>query len=103
MRIIIGTTNEVKIGAVRELAPDYPCIAGASIGGVEVPSNVSDQPKTLEETMTGAINRARGAWERGQLAATDGDLAFGIESGLFAVPFTRTGHMDEGGRHSGRS
>jgi inosine/xanthosine triphosphatase len=94
MRIIVGTTNEVKIGAVRELAPEYPCIAGAAISGIDVPSDVSSQPKSLEETMTGAMNRARGAWERGGLNAADGDLSFGIESGLFAVPFTRTGHMD---------
>ncbi len=95
MRIIVGSTNEVKIGAVRQLAPDYPCIATAVVGGIDVPSGVSDQPKSLEETMTGAMNRARGAWDRGGLKVDDGgDLSFGIESGLFKVPFTRTGYMD---------
>jgi inosine/xanthosine triphosphatase len=94
MRIIIGTANNVKVGAVADLIPDYPCIAGAEVAGLDVPSGVSPQPKTLDETMTGAMNRARGAWERGGLSVENGDLAFGIESGLMVVPFIRTGHMD---------
>lgn len=94
MRIIVGTTNEVKIGAVRQLAPDYPCIAAAEITGIDVPSGVSEQPKSLKETMTGAMHRAGGAWGLGKLSAANGDLSFGIESGLFQVPFARTGHMD---------
>lgn len=89
MRINVGSKNEVKVGAVRELAAEYPFLASAEVLGFEAPSGVSDQPKTLEETITGAMNRARGAWDAGSC-----DAAFGIESGLMAVPYTRTGHMD---------
>lgn len=89
MRIIVGSKNEVKVGAVRELVPEYPFMASAEISGFDAKSGVADQPKTLEETVTGAMNRARGAWESGAC-----DAALGIESGLMVVPFTKTGHMD---------
>lgn len=89
MRIIIGSKNDVKVGAVRELAPEYAFLASAEVAAFDAKSGVADQPKTLEETVTGAMNRARGAWESGQCEAS-----FGIESGLMVVPFTKTGHMD---------
>lgn len=89
MRVIVGSKNEVKVGAVRELAPEYPFLAAAVIDAFDAKSGVSDQPKTLEETITGAMNRARGAWESGAC-----DASLGIESGLMVVPFTKTGHMD---------
>ena len=63
MRIHVGSTNEVKVGAVREVSAEYPCIAGAEIVGVEAASGVADQPKTLDETIRGAINRAKAAFE----------------------------------------
>ncbi len=50
-------------------------------------SGVSDQPKSLEETIEGAKNRAR-------KAHNDCDYSFGIESGLMAVPHTKSGYMD---------
>jgi inosine/xanthosine triphosphatase len=50
-------------------------------------SGVSDQPKSLEETVRGAINRAKSAFQ-------DCKYSFGIESGLMAVPHTKTGYMD---------
>lgn len=89
MHIIVGSKNDVKVGAVRELAPEYPFMASAGVTGFDAPSGVSAQPKTLEETVQGAINRARGAWESGAC-----DASVGIESGLMHVPFTKTGHMD---------
>lgn len=87
--INIGSKNEVKIAAVRELLLEYPFIAAAEVRGFDVPSGVGAQPKSLDETVTGAMNRACAAWERGGC-----DVAFGIESGLMRVPHTRTGHMD---------
>ena len=76
MRLIaVGSTNRVKIGAVREvlrsLAPD------ARVEGVDVPSGVADQPFGDEETIRGAQARARGA-----LAALAADLGVGIEGGV---------------------
>jgi inosine/xanthosine triphosphatase len=87
MRIIIGSTNAVKLGAVSDLAGEYPCLAGAEFEGTDVPSGVGAQPKSLEETVRGAINRAKNAFQ-------DCDLSVGIESGLMPVPHSKTGYMD---------
>ena len=89
MQLIVGSANEIKVGAVREIVPEYAFFAGAEVCGFDAPSGVSAQPKSLEETITGAMHRARGAWDSGAYTA-----AFGIESGLMVVPFTKTGHMD---------
>jgi len=54
---------------------------------LEVSSEVNDQPKSLDETVKGAMSRAKNVF-------SDCDYGFGIESGLMAVPSTKTGHMD---------
>ncbi len=87
MKITIGSKNPAKIAAVAGLMEDYPGFKGASFSGVDVPSGVSEQPKTLEETITGAMNRARQSF-------VDCDYSFGLESGLMPVPHTKTGYMD---------
>lgn len=69
---------------------EYPFLAGASVLGVDVPSGVPAQPKGLEETLRGALNRAKAA-----LGAVPGAaLGFGVESGIFPVAGSRTGWMD---------
>lgn len=88
MKIIVGSTNTQKIKAVADLVPEYGFLAGSVVEGVSAASGVSDQPKSLEETVQGAVNRAKGAF------ACGADLAFGIESGLIAVPYTKSGVMD---------
>lgn len=92
MRIIVGSTNPVKVDAVREIMPQYPCLASADIDCVSAESGVSGQPKSLEETLAGAVARSRDAWARAGLSS--GDLAFGIESGLLVVPDCASGIMD---------
>jgi inosine/xanthosine triphosphatase len=87
MKIFVGSTNEVKVGAVREIIQDYEHLSRAVVEGVKTESGISDQPKSLEETTRGAMNRARSA--RG-----DGDFGIGIESGLMQVPNTKSGYMD---------
>jgi len=87
MKIVVGSTNLIKVAAVAESLLLYPHLAMAEVLGVEAPSGVSDQPKTLPETVQGAINRAKGAFK-------DCDYSFGLESGLMAVPGTKTGFMD---------
>lgn len=72
---------------MKEAVKGYPFLRKAVVVPVDAPSQVSDQPKTLEETVAGAIHRAKGAFR-------DCDLSFGIEDGLMAVPETLTGFMN---------
>jgi inosine/xanthosine triphosphatase len=90
MKIIIGSANPQKIKAVQELAPIYEFMQNAEILGVSVESNISDQPKTLDEIILGAKNRAQNAFEFDVVA----ELGFGLESGIASVPHTKTGFMD---------
>lgn len=87
MKINVGSQNPVKISAVEEILKDYPHLSGAQVIGVKASSEVSDQPKSLEETVLGAKNRARNAFK-------DCVFSIGLESGLFSVPHSKTGHMD---------
>lgn len=75
--LVVASTNPVKINAALEgfqtLFPDHVC----TVQGVSVPSGVSDQPLSDEETLRGALNRARAA----QAQVPQADYAFGIEGG----------------------
>lgn len=83
----MASKNPVKVAALTEIIEEYPHLRHAEIKTVDVPSEVQDQPKSLEETVQGAINRARNA-------CVDCNYAFGIESGLMAVPCTKSGFMN---------
>ncbi|MBN2043304.1 MAG: inosine/xanthosine triphosphatase [Candidatus Aenigmarchaeota archaeon] len=87
MKIIVGSKNNVKIDAVRETIERYDFLKGSVVEGNEVDSSVHKQPKTLEETVRGAINRAKEAF-------VDCNLSVGIEDGLMPVPETKTGMMN---------
>lgn len=87
MIIKIGSENNVKINAVKEVLTDYPIFKDSIILGVKSSSEVSNQPKSLEETIKGAMNRAKNCF-------IGCDYSFGLESGLIKVPFTKTGYMD---------
>jgi len=87
MKIKVGSKNQVKINAVKELIDDYEILKNAEVEGVDIDSGVSDQPKGLDETIQGAKNRAQGAFQ-------NCDLAVGLESGIFPVSGTKTGYMD---------
>ncbi len=73
--IAVGSTNPVKLGAVRAvlgaLAPS------ATIASVAVASTVPDQPFGDEETIRGAVARASAA-----RAALGAELGVGIEGGV---------------------
>ncbi len=87
MKIIIGSKNKAKIQAVEEILKEYPHLSAAEVTGVEAASGVSDQPKSLDETIRGAISRARESHQ-------DSDYSIGLESGLIQVPYTKSGYMD---------
>lgn len=88
MKIIVGSKNPVKINAVKECISDYYFLKEANVSGVEADSLVGNQPKTLELTIKGAMNRAKTAFEHGA------NLGIGIEAGLFKVPYTKTEYMN---------
>lgn len=81
MRIIVGSTNPVKIACVREgFARVFPD-ATLTVDGVAVESGVSDQPMNLDETQRGAFNRSDNArWKK-----KDADYWVGIEGGVEEV------------------
>lgn len=89
MRIVVGSKNPAKISAVQEIVQDYPHLKDAEIVTVEVDSGTDDQPVSLDRIVTGAITRARNAYN-------DCDYSIGLESGLMPVPATKSGYMDIG-------
>jgi len=89
MKIFVGTKNEAKLDAVREVVASYASLKNAEIIGREVASEVADQPKSMRETVRGAKNRAKKVFG-------ECDLSIGLESGLVEVPGSLNGFMDLG-------
>jgi len=85
----VGSKNPVKILAVEDALRNYPDLNPFSINSYDVPSDVSKQPKSIEEIVRGAKNRARKSF-------ISCDYSFGLESGLMKIPETKTGYMDVG-------
>lgn len=87
--IAVGSTNKAKILAVEEVVRASPLFEKVRIVALSVPSHVSEQPLTLEETIQGAKNRALGAF-----SACEGcTYSFGMESGLMEAQGTQTGFL----------
>jgi inosine/xanthosine triphosphatase len=100
--IAVGSTNPVKIGAVRavieRLAP------AVRVDGIAVASTVPDQPFGDDETIRGALARASAARD-----ALGAEVGVGIEGGVveepdgsmrtcaWAVIVDTNGHMGTGG------
>ena len=87
MKVGVGSKNKTKVGAVVELLHEYPMFNGAEIEGVAVVVDEFGHPKNIDETVAGAIDRAKQAHE-------GRDYGFGIEGGLIAIPHTKTGYME---------
>ena len=90
MNVIVGSTNKIKIEAVQETLALYDAFVDVEVTGINTDTGVSEQPRTMEETIRGAKNRA----ERAHTAVGGSRYGFGIESGLMEVPHTKTGFMD---------
>lgn len=75
MKVAIGTLNRAKTKAVRNVINTY--FNDVEFQEVKVPSDVSEQPFSDEETRQGAINRAINT-----LNQTGADLNFGLEGGV---------------------
>ena len=74
-RVAVGSMNPVKVGASRAVMERLG--SGAAVVGIAAASGVPDQPWGDEETIRGALARARAARQ-----ATDADLGIGIEGGV---------------------
>lgn len=72
MKIIVGSKNPTKVKAVQEVFHE------SEVHSLDVPSLVSPQPFSDEETMQGAINRAR-------QCAEIGEFGIGLEGGLMSI------------------
>jgi inosine/xanthosine triphosphatase len=100
-RVVVGSTNPVKVAAVRAVLERAGSTAVAE--GMSVASGVDDQPFGDADTIRGATQRARAA-----LDASGADMAIGIEGGVveeqgfmrtcaWAAVVTRDGRVGVGG------
>lgn len=81
MKIYVGSKNTAKVGGVALGARAY--WPDAQVEGHEVESGVSVQPLGYEETMQGALNRARAVHALG-----GADLGVGLEGGVVDIQGT---------------
>ena len=86
MKVIVGSKNPVKIKATKNILEKI--YGEIEVIGVNVDSQVPHQPFGKEETIQGAINRAKNAYSKYF------DLSVGIESGLMDIPNSITGYID---------
>ena len=90
MKIHVGSKNKIKIQSVVDAIALYPeLFPKAQIIGVDVIVEEFGHPKNLEETISGAIARAKNAFE-------GSNYSFGLEGGLMEVPHTKSGFMEVG-------
>jgi inosine/xanthosine triphosphatase len=93
MRFAVGTTNAAKLACVTSVVNQvFPVSEGGTaheVVGIAVPSGVSAQPFSLEETRAGALHRAKAALNASvEKAASDdaavppADFGIGLEGGV---------------------
>lgn len=78
MHVAVGSKNQTKVSAVKEAFKRYE----SRIEAVDVPSGVSEQPFSDEETIQGAINRAQAA-----LKKCGAEIGIGLEGGVQQTKF----------------
>ncbi len=79
--IYVASLNRNKIQAVQDVFPSY------LVKGIACRSGVREQPLSLEETIEGAIFRAKSVFR-------DCEYSVGIEDGIAPVPQTQSGCMN---------
>ena len=79
MKVVVGSKNPVKVGAVAEAFGKY--WPESEVVGIEVVSGVGEQPMSEQETMIGARQRARAAFEVDPKA----DYGVGLEGGVTEI------------------
>ena len=78
MKIAIGTLNKAKNAAVQNVVNSV--WSDAEFISIETDSGISSQPLDDEETIKGAINRAKHA-----LSKTDAEYGIGLEGGVHST------------------
>jgi len=86
MRVVVGSQNPVKVKATKNVLERL--YGEVEVDSLKVDSQVPSQPFGIDQTIEGAINRAKNAYN------SDYDLSVGIESGLMETPHTITGYID---------
>lgn len=76
MIIAVGSTNKTKIDPVKTIFSKH--FKDVMVKGVQVSSGVSEQPMSVDEMYTGALNRAQNALK----AVNGASYGVGIEGGL---------------------
>jgi inosine/xanthosine triphosphatase len=87
MKVNVGSQNPTKINSVKNLVVGHSLFKDAVVTGVNIEIEEFGHPKSLEETVKGAMDRAKASIQ-------EADYGFGIESGLVAVPYTKSGYME---------
>ncbi|MFB5088061.1 DUF84 family protein [Psychrobacillus sp. PGGUH221] len=82
MKILIGTNNRAKTKAVITISTKY--YPNAEFENKDVPSLVSNQPMSDEETRQGAINRAKHL----MVENVDAEFGIGLEGGVKEIDGT---------------
>lgn len=86
MKVAVGSKNPVKVKATQNVLEKI--YKNLEVVSVDADSEVPAQPFGLEQTIKGAINRAKNAF------SMEFDLSVGIESGLMETPNSITGYID---------
>lgn len=73
-RVVVGSKNPAKVHAVQEVL----ITERYEVHSLNLPSLVAPQPFSDEETLTGALNRAKQA-----LSSADAAFAIGLEGGVY--------------------
>lgn len=87
MKIVVGSKNQNKRKGVEDAFLHYYPADDLVVESADIHIEEFGHPKNLQETVDGAIRRARAAFG-------DCDFSVGIESGFIAVSHTQTGYME---------
>lgn len=87
MKIHVGSLNPTKIYGVKNVVPTSFLLKKAEVVGVDAQVEEFGHPKTLDETIDGAKNRAFVVFE-------GSDISVGLESGLFVSSSAKSGYFE---------
>lgn len=87
MIVNVGSSNRTKVDAVALAFREHARFEDADVRGIAVQVPEFGHPKTLAETVEGAMERAK-------MAFRECLYSLGIEGGLMDVPHSKTHHME---------